>query len=248
MFGVYISRKTYIELGQSYIFSSQCPGALYTVDSRLPPSKLEFLPDWVNDDQWGLNMYSFQLLVSTHFAFLVCVFMDAQHTFVGRSSDEDPLITIPMKEMSHFFSNGTIQDWKIAKAVWRTSLTQLDVSPTKPRGMAFCVPTCCTRNDVRKIIEAMFTELPITSLLLTNVWIPALIAYNLITGVVVHVGHTDTVVVSMVCFSVSESCIIRLPFGAVDAHRRIAAIVDVCACFSRHYLSLSTPFRRPRNR
>jgi actin-related protein len=153
--------------------------------------------------------------------------MDAQHTFIGRSGDQDPLITIPMKEMSSFYTDGAIQDWKIAKALWRTCLAQMDVSPKHRRGLVLTIPTSSSRDDVRNMVEAMFAELPISSLLLTNVWAPVLIAHDLVSGVVVHVGHTDTVIVSIVRFSVSDACIVRLPFGARDVLRRIAAVVEV---------------------
>ena len=157
--------------------------------------------------------------------------MDSNHTFVGRSGDEDPLITIPMKDMTHFYVDGTIQDWKIAKAVWRTAFAQLEVTAKHPRGLTFTIPSCATRSDLRKIVDAMFSELPISSVLLTNVWIPVLISYNLVTGVVVHIGHTETVIISVVCFSVSDACIVRLPFGIKDARLYITAIVDVCTFF-----------------
>jgi hypothetical protein len=158
---------------------------------------------------------------------VVCMFTDSLHTFVGRSGDYDPVVTIPTVKVAEFYVDGVIRTWTVARAIWRASLTSVEVKPDQPRGMAFILPSHITLADIRRAVELMFAELPISSLLITHVWIPVLLAHNMSSGIVVHVGHTDCVVVSIVRYSTSPEYIVRLQFGVKESRARITSIVEV---------------------
>lgn len=80
---------------------------------------------------------------------------------------------------------------------------------------------------MRRLVELLFLELPISSLFITHLWVPVLLAHSATSAVVVHVGHTETLIVCVVNYRVPAGAIVRCKFHSKDAKMRITSIVEV---------------------
>ena len=225
--GTVITRAQYEESGISALFGSSCPGILFTIDSKPAPSRVSIFSDWTSPDQWSMKKFHSESALMRSYI-IVCLFTDATQTFVGRSGEADPLVTVPTKKVAKFYERGTVTDWKVMNAIWRTAIKNLNVIANEPRGVILTVPSFSTMEDIKKMTDTLFSNQTIASILLTHVWVPVLMAHDIVTGVVVHVGDTESFVVSMVSYGVSRSSMALFPFGKDgDIQTKLPLIVDV---------------------
>jgi hypothetical protein len=93
--------------------------------------------------------------------------------------------------------------------------------------LAVLMPTSCCQDDVRRMIELVFAELPASSVFIAHVPHAVAAAHHATSCVVVHVGSTETLVACVVNMRVPVDALARLLFPSKDAKQRIISIVEV---------------------
>jgi actin-related protein len=82
--------------------------------------------------------------------------------------------------------------------------------------MVMVLPVKFTQSETERLIDLIFTECPVSNLLLVNPWIAVLCSTSRHTGVVVYIEETTTCIASIVAFKVEEHSIVHIPFGSKD--------------------------------
>ena len=146
---------------------------------------------------------------------VVCLNLNGEKTYIGWSG---PGATpTHLKSVDTGFKRGVISDWAAIKTVLVRAYEHLRVAKDTPSGTILVLPPKFTTSEAERLIEVLFTECPVHTIVLVNPWIAVLMSANKRTGVVVFIEEYNTCVAAVIDMKVEPSSIGYINSGSKHA-------------------------------